>query len=115
MAQFVRLAHGIDAGKPVERPAVVASRYARGVPPRGPKLRVAKPRPARGARLVVTGTTTAARVTATSTLGRVAVTPRRGRFTLTVRIPEGPSVVSVVAVSRFGGTAVQQLSVARRP
>jgi glucoamylase len=31
-AQFVRLAWSIDAGRPVERPAVVACRYTRSCP-----------------------------------------------------------------------------------
>ena len=37
MAQFIRLAHAIDAGEPVETPAILARRYADGAPD-GPEL-----------------------------------------------------------------------------
>ncbi|ERG98896.1 MAG: hypothetical protein J07HQX50_00037, partial [Haloquadratum sp. J07HQX50] len=38
MAQYVRLAHGIDAGEPVEMPQVVADRYQESSRPEGPTL-----------------------------------------------------------------------------
>jgi glucan 1,4-alpha-glucosidase len=63
MAQYVRLAHGIDAGHPVETPAFVRDRYRdRGVnaPDRSPALQVDTQ--FRGNELVVSGETTGVRV-----------------------------------------------------
>ncbi|ERG92402.1 MAG: glucoamylase related glycosyl hydrolase [Haloquadratum walsbyi J07HQW1] len=40
MAQYVRLAHGIDAGEPIEMPAVVRNRYVETDRPEGPLLQV---------------------------------------------------------------------------
>jgi predicted nucleic acid-binding Zn-ribbon protein len=38
MAGFVRLAHGVDAGEPVETPTVVRDRYVESDRPAGPDL-----------------------------------------------------------------------------
>ena len=43
MAVYVRLAHSIDAGQPVETPSVVADRYTRGTLPAAPSLTVTAP------------------------------------------------------------------------
>ncbi|MFB6126330.1 MAG: glycoside hydrolase family 15 protein [Halolamina sp.] len=40
MAQFVRLAHGVDAGEPVETPRFVRERYVERETPQAPSLRV---------------------------------------------------------------------------
>ncbi|WP_119821798.1 glycoside hydrolase family 15 protein [Halalkaliarchaeum desulfuricum] len=43
MAGFVRLAHSIDAGEPVETPRFLAERYREGDVPEGPSLSIADP------------------------------------------------------------------------
>jgi hypothetical protein len=43
MAQYVRLAHALDAGEPVETPAFTRERYLDGGPPAPPALSVAFP------------------------------------------------------------------------
>ena len=58
-AQYVRLAHSIDAGKPVEMPAVVRDRYVEGAPPESPSLSAEIPERAVGGSLTVTGETDA--------------------------------------------------------
>ncbi|HYZ29279.1 MAG TPA: glucan 1,4-alpha-glucosidase, partial [Thermoleophilaceae bacterium] len=63
MAQFVRLAKSIDAGRPVETPQVVADRYVKGTLPASPALTVASPADGSvtgNATIAVSGTTDAA-------------------------------------------------------
>ena len=65
MAQYVRLAQGIGAGKVVETPSVVADRYARQAPPAAPQLSVTSPADlstATSRTITVSGTTTATSV-----------------------------------------------------
>ena len=61
MAQYVRLARAIAAGKPVETPAVVSDRYATGVTRAVPELAITSPANgslATSRTITVTGTTT---------------------------------------------------------
>jgi glucan 1,4-alpha-glucosidase len=61
-AQYVRLAHSIDMGEPVEMPAVVRDRYVAGSIPESPSLSAEIPDRAVGGSLTVTGETDAEEV-----------------------------------------------------
>ncbi len=114
MAQFVRLAHAIEAGEPVERPAVVAERYASGTAPAGPALAVTEP--AEGATTdaattTVLGTTDAAAVYVNAGGTTVAATVTGGTFQVEVPLRLGENQVTTVAVGADGGTALDQRTV----
>ncbi|MGY1725333.1 glucan 1,4-alpha-glucosidase [Geodermatophilus sp. SYSU D01062] len=114
MAQFVRLAVSIDAGRPVETPALVADRYADGALPEGPALTVTAP--ADGARtdagrVEVTGTTDGAEVHVATGGETVAAQVVDGAFTATVPVSTGRNTVTVVAVGEDGGTSVVRRTV----
>jgi glucan 1,4-alpha-glucosidase len=110
MAQFVRLAHSIDAGAPVETPAVVAERYARGSLPDGPPLTLTAPEDG--------STTDAATTTVTGQTDGVEAyvhaggetTPIElasdGSFSVEVPLTLGRNAVTVVAVGPDGGTSM---------
>ncbi|HEX2773143.1 MAG TPA: glucan 1,4-alpha-glucosidase [Micromonosporaceae bacterium] len=114
MAQYVRLAHSIDAGRPVETPALVAARYAGGAIPAGPALAVTSP--AEGTTtnqgtITVSGTTDAVRVyvNVAGQTSQVAVTD--GSFSASVPLSLGRNTITVVAVGANGGTSVVQRTV----
>lgn len=114
MAQYVRLAHSIDAGRPVETPALVADRYTKGERPAGPALSVTSP--ADGATtdqatVTASGTTDAATlyVNAAGQTSQVAVTS--GSFSTSVPLSLGRNTITVVAVGADGGTSVVQRTV----
>lgn len=114
MAQYVRLAHSIDAGRPVETPASVAARYAGGALPAGPALAVTSP--AEGtttdqATVTVSGTTDAATVyvNAAGQTWQAAVTS--GSFSTSAPLSLGRNTVTVVAVGADGGTSLVQRTV----
>ncbi len=114
MAQFVRLAHSVDAGGPVETPAVVADRYReRGVdePDRSPALRVDTQ--FRGDSLVVSGETTGVRVAISTPADRTIVDVEAGEFQATLDIEAGENQVIVAAAAdeslETAGTTVTQL------
>jgi glucoamylase len=113
MAQFVRLAADIAAGRIVDQPAVVADRYS-GDPARPvPTLSLDRLRRlGRGRVVVLSGRTTAPIVAVSGALGRAAVKPRRGQFSIRLGLVRGDNQVRVVAV---GGraTALRQLRVTR--
>ncbi|NJP30179.1 MULTISPECIES: glucan 1,4-alpha-glucosidase [unclassified Microbispora] len=105
MAQYVRLALGIEAGRPVETPRVVADRYARTLP--APALTVTGPADmstADGKSIEVTGTTTAGKVYIAVNGVTTTVTPSSGSFTATVRLPAVQNTITVAAVAADGGT-----------
>ena len=114
MAQFIRLAHGIAAGEPVERPGVVAERYLDGSRPTGPTLRVET-------RVVddeiqITGETdgavVAAKATAEATITEV---DEDGTFALTVPVERGDCPLTVAAATTTdladAGTTVDRRSI----
>jgi hypothetical protein len=113
MAQFVRLAHGIDAGRPVETPGFVAERYLeRGLhrPDRSPALRVDTE--FRGDSLVVSGETTGERVAVTSPVDRTVVDVEDTDFETTVDIERGGNRIVVAAGAEdpeSAGTTVRRL------
>ena len=109
LAQFVRLARDIQAGRLLDRPAVVARRYARGPLPRGPRLAFRVSKKGR-----VTGTTTAPLVVVAGDFGRTAVRPRGSRFSVAVKLGIGRNRVTVVAVGPRS-TTLRRLFVVRRP
>jgi len=114
MAQFVRLAHSIDAGEPVETPAVVRERYREnGVsePDRSPALRVDTQ--FRGDSLIVSGETTGVRVAIATPADRTIVDVDDGEFEATLDIEAGENQVTVAAAAgedlERAGTTVTQL------
>ncbi len=114
MAQFMRLALSIDAGRPVETPSVVAERYVRGERPASPALEVTSP--AAGtttgeASVAVTGTTDAERVYVNAGGRTVAVAVTGGAFTAEAALTLGTNAITVVAVGADGGTATRQITV----
>jgi glucan 1,4-alpha-glucosidase len=112
MAQFVRLAHGIDAGRPVETPGFVAQRYAEGEPREGPSLRVDTQ--FEGDRVRVSGETDGAAVAVKTPAETVHVEPEDGRFETHVSIQHGENRVVVAAATdtdlERAGTAVERLA-----
>ncbi|MEU4769685.1 glucodextranase DOMON-like domain-containing protein [Actinosynnema sp. NPDC023794] len=113
MAQYVRLAQGIAAGRPVETPAVVADRYRTG-PAATAALTVAGPDDlsTAGNRTVrVHGTTDAPSVVVGvgPTKKRVAVSG--GAFSTEVELTGIDNTISVAAVGRDGSTAYERRTV----
>ncbi|MGM0591645.1 MAG: glycoside hydrolase family 15 protein, partial [Halobacteriota archaeon] len=110
MAQFVRLAHGVDAGEPVETPAFVRERYLGRDRPEGPTLRVDTNFV--GDTLQVSGQTDGA-VVAIKTLGETTlVEPEAGEFEASLSLGYGENQVVVAAgthheVERAGTTVVR--------
>ncbi|WP_123539377.1 glycoside hydrolase family 15 protein [Halosimplex salinum] len=113
MAQYVRLAHGISAGEPVETPAFVRERYReRGLhePDRSPALRVDTE--FRGDTLVVSGETTGERVAVKTPVDEAVVEPAGTEFETTVDIERGENQVIVAAGAsdlESSGTTVRRL------
>ncbi|MFB6244470.1 MAG: glycoside hydrolase family 15 protein, partial [Halobaculum sp.] len=100
MAQFVRLAHGIDEGEPAETPAFVASRYReRGLhrPNEGPALRVDTD--FRGNEVVVSGETTGEVVAVSTPTDGAFVETDEGSFAATVEIEYGENDIVVAAAT----------------
>ncbi|RBI62579.1 glucoamylase [halophilic archaeon] len=116
MAQFVRLAHGIDAGEPVETPAVVRDRYVEGSVPEGPDLSVEFPPTVVGERTVtVSGTTDGAEVVVKT--GEETVRRSGGEFGVDIAVGDGETTVTVVAATdgedvNSVGTTVRRSTVA---
>jgi hypothetical protein len=111
MAQFIRLAHGIEAGEPVETPSVVAERYLDGPRPAGPTLRV-ETRVVDNA-LQVTGETDGALVAAkTTSEATLASVTEDGRFELEVPVERGDTPLVVAAATdtdlATAGTTVER-------
>jgi GH15 family glucan-1,4-alpha-glucosidase len=99
MAQFVRLAHGIDAGEPAETPPVLRERYAEGDRPAAPDLRVTTRFD--GDHLRVTGETDGATVAVKTTYECALVDPDPddGAFAVRMPIAHGENQVVVAAAS----------------
>jgi glucan 1,4-alpha-glucosidase len=114
MAQFVRLAHSIDAGAPVERPSIVADRYAEGPRPAGPALAIEQPADGTTTEqrsILVTGTTSGERVVAHAAGETREAELAGGRFSVTVPLELGGNQVTVVAEGADGGTSLATVHV----
>jgi glucan 1,4-alpha-glucosidase len=114
MAQYVRLAHSIDAGRPVETPALVAARYAGGALPAGPALAVTSPPDGTTTdqgTATVSGTTDAVRIYVNAAGQTSPVAAVNGTFSTTVPLSLGRNTITVVAVGVDGGTSVVQRTV----
>src|SRR3954447_17287692 len=114
MAQYVRLARAIAAGRPVETPAVVSDRYATGATRAVPDLAITSP--ANGSlagspTVTVTGTTNAANVTVGNGDTVISVTPSGGTFSVPVALQRGRNQITVVAQGADGGTNMRHVTV----
>ena len=110
MAGFVRLAHGVDAGEPVETPAVVRERYVERDRPAGPDLTAAATFD--GATVVVTGETSGAVVSAFTAEGSTVGEPVDGEFELRLDDVDPRTVVVAAATGEdlhAAGTAVERI------
>ncbi len=112
MAQYVRLAHSLDAGAPVETPAFVADRYvdgadgtgdaerADGGPPDPPPLSVSWPDSVVDAgEVTISGTTDAEVVLVRTPDGTRRVEPGDGSFSVSLSLSDGRNPVTVVAAT----------------
>jgi glucan 1,4-alpha-glucosidase len=95
MAQFVRLAHGIDNGYPVETPAFIRERYQERETGAEPSLWVDTE--FKGDRMVVSGETDGEAVAIKTRSETVYVEPDDGAFTTEVDIQYGENTVVVAA------------------
>ena len=112
MAQYIRLARAIEAGRPVETPKAVRRRYA--VERDTPVLDLTAPQDASIAtskQTVVRGTTDADRVYVGVGDDVQEIVPSGGRFEATVGLARGGNVITVVGWDRGGGTAMEQVTV----
>jgi len=101
MAQYIRLAHGVEAGTPVETPAFVHERYrekALNEPNRSPALRVDTQ--FRGNELVVSGETTGVRVVIKTPAESKIVTVDDGEFEEALAVEPGENQVIVAAADK---------------
>jgi len=100
MAQYVRLAHGVSAGRPVETPAFVHERYCEArlhEPHRSPALQVDTQ--FRGNQLIVSGETTGDRVAVKTPVDSVVADVTDGAFEEIVDVERGENLVTVAAAS----------------
>jgi glucan 1,4-alpha-glucosidase len=112
MAQYIRLARAIEAGHPVETPAVVSQRYAGGARRSVPELQITEPVEGTAItqpQVTVRGKTNAPQIYV-GVGGEVqAVAPKNGAFEVTVRLEPGGNPVTVVAQAADGGTSMRRL------
>jgi glucan 1,4-alpha-glucosidase len=114
MAQYIRLARAIDAGRPVETPRVVADRYATGAQRRVPALEITAPTDGTVAaerQVTVRGTTDAQKVSVGVGGSVQNATPQHGEFQVTVPLERGGNRITVVAQGSDGGTSMRQVTV----
>ncbi|MFB6176921.1 MAG: hypothetical protein ABEI99_07225, partial [Halobaculum sp.] len=100
MAQYVRLAHGIDAGEPAETPTFVENRYldeAVHEPDESPALQVDTN--FRGDQVVVSGETTGEVVAISTPSDDAFVEVADGTFEATVDVDYGENDIIVAAAS----------------
>ncbi|WP_129116460.1 glycoside hydrolase family 15 protein [Halegenticoccus tardaugens] len=101
MAQYIRLAHGIDADEPVETPRFVAERYLPDGAPEGPELSVefsdADGDAEDDGAVTVSGTTDGAAVVVRTSAGTVTEAPSDGAFEVDVAVEDGDAVVVAAA------------------
>jgi len=101
MAQYVRLAHGVAAGDPVETPQFIHERYrekALNEPDRSPALRVDTE--FRGNELVVSGETTGVRVVIKTPADSTIVDVEDGEFEAPLAVEPGENQIIVAAADK---------------
>ena len=112
MAQYVRLAHSIDVGEPVEMPSVLRERYVETERPSGPRLKVST----RFMRdeLVVSGRTDAAIVAIKTPSETEIVVPEKGSFEESLDIEHGENQITVAGATdvdlKQAGTSVTRFT-----
>ena len=114
MAQYVRLAHGISAGEPLETPAFIDDRYRRRriqEPDRSPAMRVDTQ--FQGNQLVISGETTGVCVAIKTPVDSAYIEVEDGEFEATLDVEPGENQVTVAAADHedleSAGTTVRQL------
>ena len=111
MAGFIRLAHGVDAGEPVETPTVVRDRYVDGDRPTDPELTATTTLV--GDDLVVTGETSGERVAVYTADGSALATPSDDAYA--IRLAGAADVRAVVVAAatdeafETAGTTVERV------
>jgi hypothetical protein len=113
MAQYIRLSWAIDAGRPVETPAVVAQRYAQGAQRSVPTLELTAPTDGTVAderEVTVRGTTNGQKVYVGLGGQVFTATPQNGAFEVLVPLARGGNQITVVAQAADGGTNMQQVT-----
>jgi glucan 1,4-alpha-glucosidase len=119
MAQFVRLAHSLDAGEPVETPAFVRERYVETDLPAGPALDAEVPTTTREGSVTITGTTAGSEVVVRTPVETSVVSADAdGSFAVEAQVQDGENAVTVVAATDADalldvGTTVVRESVTR--
>ena len=101
MAGYIRLAHGIEAGEPVETPTVVRDRYVETERPEGPDLTA-------GAEylsehLVISGETSGDAVAVYTAEDATLVTPEDGSYEVRLDAAHGANTVVVAAAETVDG------------
>ena len=113
MAQFIRLAHGIAEGEPVETPTAVADRYRSGPRPAGPTLSVEHN--VSEDTVTIAGETDGAVVAASADGESTTVTVDNGTFELTLPAGHGKTTVTVAAATdtdlTAAGTTVERITI----
>lgn len=119
MGQFVKLAHSIDAGKPVETPKFVSARYTDSERPASPSLDVSfPPKLVSEETVTVSGTTDGAEVVVKTSEETVRQTVGDDdTFSVELLVGDGETEITVVAATAGDvtevGTAVARKTVAR--
>ena len=114
MAQYVRLACAIEAGRPVETPQVVRRRYATGERRQVPALSIRSPQDrslADSRQVTVRGTTDVERVYVGVGSRVEEAIVRDGTFEATVPLERGRNKITAVAQGEDGGTNMRQVTV----
>ena len=99
MAGYIRLAHGVDAGEPVETPTVVRDRYVERDRPAGPDLTASVEYA--GDNLVISGETTGNAVAVYAANGSTLATPKDGEYE--IRLDADIDVDTVIVAAATTG------------
>ncbi|SDX88735.1 glycoside hydrolase family 15 protein [Halobellus clavatus] len=112
MAQYVRLAHSVDAGEPIEMPSVIRERFLETDRQDAPRLQVSTR--FMGDEIVVSGRTDGAVVAVKTPTETQVVDPDEGSFEASLDIEHGENQITVAAASdedlSVAGTNVTRLT-----
>ncbi|SFX54850.1 glucoamylase [Thermoactinomyces sp. DSM 45891] len=111
MAQYVRLAHSIEAGEPIERPRIVKERYVDQFIPVGPKLTIVNSISSsrKEDTVRVMGSTNGQRIVIQGPWGMKKVEVVQGRFTVEVPMPRDRHTLRFVSIGKNGGTTLKEI------